>query len=199
LARAITASIEGKVSSEECRFERSAGDRNEQLDLFVWSKPLPFGDERYQLFAVVDISSEKRREILERIFLHDLMNTATSVSSLLHLIDSGDPSFDEHLELAQSAADQLTEEILAHRALRDAEQGQLAVERGYFSLEEAVSAVIRTYRRIADSRGIGFDAVEVPPTAAHTDPVLLKRVLANLLKNAIEPVPGETSSPCPVP
>lgn len=186
LARTIAASVEGKVSSEECRFERSAGERSEQLDLFVWSKPLPFGDERYQLFAVVDISSEKRREVLERIFLHDLMNTATSVSSLLRLLDSEDPSFDEYLELAQGAADQLTEEILAHRSLRDAEHGQLAVERGYFSLQEAVSAVIRTYSRIAEARGVGFDVAAVPPAAANSDPTLVKRVLANLLKNAIE-------------
>jgi two-component sensor histidine kinase len=186
MAQSIAASMDGKVVSEECRFERSKGDRSEQLDLLVWSKPLPVGDQRFLLFAVVDISADKRRQVFERIFLHDLMNTATSISSLLRLLDRTDSSFDEYLDLAQGAADQLTDEIVAHRALRDAENGVLIVTFEVFSLADAVSAVLSTYRRIAESRGILFDADEVPLTAVHSDPILLKRVLANLLKNAVE-------------
>ncbi len=186
IAKSAAASAMGLATSEECRFERTAGDRIEQLDLLVWSKPLAFGGQRCFLFTVVDISSEKRREIFERLFLHDLMNTATALSSLLRLLDPAEASFDEYLDLAQGAADQLTEEIQAHRALRDAEQGQLAVDREYFSLADAVAAVTLTYRRIAEARGIGFEEAAFPPTAMNSDQVLVKRVLANLLKNAIE-------------
>lgn len=185
-AKSLSAAIDGKVQSEECRFERRIGERIEQLDLSVWSKPLPVGKEKFLLFAAIDISADKRREVFERIFLHDLLNTATSISSLLRLLDPEDAAFDDYLDLAQGAAEQLGEEILAHRALRDAEQGTLTVEGEVFSLVDTLSTVTKTYRRIAETRGIVFEVNEVPRVAARGDQVLLKRVLSNLLKNAIE-------------
>jgi signal transduction histidine kinase len=185
-AKTLSAAIEGVAQSEECRFERRVGERIEQLDLSVWSKPLPVGTEQFLLFAAIDISADKRREVFERIFLHDLLNTATSISSLLRLLDPENAAFDDYLELAQGAAEQLGEEILAHRALRDAEQGTLTVEGEVFSLTETLSTVTKTYRRIAEARGIEFEVNEVPRVAVQGGQVLLKRVLSNLLKNAIE-------------
>jgi signal transduction histidine kinase len=176
------------AGSEECTIERGLTDHIEQLDLMVWTKPFPVDSERFSLFAVMDISERRRREALERIFLHDLMNTAGSLSSLMNLIDPKESSYDEYFALARGAADQLVEELVSHRLLADAEAGSLPAELTLVAVDEVVASVADLYRRIAESRGVACQ-IQVEgnrPIMLTTDAVLLKRVLSNLCKNAVE-------------
>lgn len=185
-ARSIASALSGTLDAQECHVERTVHTKSEQLDILVWTKPLPVDGRAFLLSAMMDISAEERRETFERIFLHDIMNTASSLASLLRLLDASDPSFDEYLDLAMVAADQLTDEILSHRMLADAERGVLFLRKETVSPADLVSTLATTYRHIAQSRGLVL-AVEAPPGGAiETDPVLLKRVVANLLKNAVE-------------
>lgn len=187
-ARALAEVLSGLAGSEECTIERGRLDHVEQLDLLVWTKPFPVDGELFSLFAVMDISERRRREALERIFLHDLMNTAGSLSSLMNLIDPKESSYDEYFALARGAADQLVEELVSHRLLADAEAGSLPAELALVQIDDIVYAVADLYRRISESRGVSF-RVQVEgdrPIWLMTDSVLLKRVLANLCKNAVE-------------
>lgn len=182
----IVAALSGTAEQAECRIARHDGRRVEQLELSVRAHPLPVGDETYVFFTVQDVSSEARRQILERIFLHDLMNTAGSLASLLRLVDPDQPESPEFLGLARSASDQLTDEILSFRTLSDAEAGSLDARFEDLDLAEAVEPVAATYGGIARSRGIGFDYRPPPSAPIRTDPVLLRRALSNLVKNAVE-------------
>ncbi len=186
-AKSLAAAFSGKMRTEEFSIARSSTERIDQLDLQVWSKPIKIGSEIFYLFSVIDISERKRRESFERIFLHDLMNTAGSLSSLMHLIDPTKDSFPEHFALAREASDQLVDELVSHRMLSDAEMGNLPSDFTPSSAAEIVDSVVAIYRRIAENRGIGF-VLKRPesPLVLSTDPVLLKRVLSNLIKNAIE-------------
>lgn len=185
-ARSIASALSGALDAQECRLERSIHSKSEQLDILVWTKPLPVDGRVFLLSAMMDISAEERRETFERIFLHDIMNTASSLSSLLRLLDAADPSFDEYLDLAMVAADQLTDEILSHRMLSDAERGVLFLHAETVSPAEVISTLATTYRHIAQSRGLDLVVNGMPRASIKTDPVLLKRVVANLLKNAVE-------------
>ncbi|GAB1482228.1 hypothetical protein MASR2M78_10430 [Treponema sp.] len=185
-AQAIGIALSSQTGLAECMIEQRDGAHHKQLDLKIWTKPLRYAGEEYIMVGIIDISAEKRREALERIFLHDVMNTAGSLSSLLRLLDPQESDFLEYLELAQSASDQLTDEILSHRVLNDAELGILSANIEKHSLAEICAPVIATYKSIAETRSIGFYADSIPDIEIQTDSVLLNRVLANLLKNAIE-------------
>lgn len=186
-ARSLAAAISGMVAAEECGISRAGAARLEQLDLLVWSKRIVLQSDVFYLFSVMDISERKRRESLERIFLHDLMNTAGALSSLMRLVDPAEATFAEYFALAREASDQLVDELVSHRMLSDAEAGSLPADSRIVSASEVAESVADIYRRIAESRGVSF-RISHPSESLlfSTDPTLLKRVLSNLIKNALE-------------
>jgi hypothetical protein len=42
----------------------------------VWVVPLAVSGVLFSQVTIVDISHEKRRQVLEKVFFHDLLNTA---------------------------------------------------------------------------------------------------------------------------
>ena len=55
---------------------KNGADRR-SLDLRVWTSPVEIGGKTYVIAAMRDISDEKRREVLQRTFFHDVLNEAT--------------------------------------------------------------------------------------------------------------------------
>ena len=91
-----------------------------------WPAPCARPGERYQLLTV---DGDGRRSTLERMFFHDLLNTAGGVQGLSEVM--AEAAAEEMPQLTASVrelADQLVEEISAHRDLAAAETGELRVE-----------------------------------------------------------------------
>ena len=65
---------------------QSRYDGIDALDLKVWTSPYVVDGENYTVFAVQDISNEKRRDVLERIFFHDIINTAGGLKGLAEIL-----------------------------------------------------------------------------------------------------------------
>ena len=111
---------------------RSAGSHaagGDALDLRVTVSPLTIADDEYAIFAVQDISHEKRRQALERIFFHDILNVAGIVMGYAELLDNpryGDES-ERIRDVIQRASVQLVDEIKSQRELLAAENGELVV------------------------------------------------------------------------
>lgn len=176
---------------QECRLvctQTSAGETS--LDLRIWARPIEVGDEVFTVFSVVDISDEKRLKALERIFFHDVINTAGCIKGLSDLMFQMEMSETEIKEISgmiSESSEQLLEEINAQRALSAAESGDLKPEAMKIKSLDLLSQIVRQIR----SHSVAMDKhIEVVPTAARfdfvSDPVLLRRVLLNLAKNALE-------------
>jgi len=64
---------QNKRISSECRITTRADGRLISYDFRVTCVPLLFNGEHYTLLNLMDISSEKRNEMLEKVFFHDLL------------------------------------------------------------------------------------------------------------------------------
>jgi signal transduction histidine kinase len=190
--KAILSSLRGQESVQECRIMREVG---EALDLRVWATPLSLGNKQFSIFAIDDISHEKRRRALERIFFHDILNLAAGLWGYVELLQKAtaeelDPIKSSIYQLAQ----RLIEEITAQRELSAAESNELGVYpnplNSIYLLEE-VAGLYRSYKEIETCR------IEISSRAQAvefiSDETLLRRVLGNMTKNALEAsAPSET-------
>ncbi len=179
-----------KVTREAGLLIAKQNEGDVAFDVNVTATPFYIENEQYLIVFFDDISSRKRRERLERTFFHDVMNTAGGLKNLaLYLSESRNKGIDIS-SAAQLLVDQssfLIEEIRGQQQLIEAESSTLAVS---FLLVETL--VLFTEARTAaealkeaNGRSIVSNA-ESPSIAILTDPSLMKRVLLNMLKNALE-------------
>jgi hypothetical protein len=178
--------LEGKEAARECRI--MSGKAGEDLDLRVSVKPFNCAGEGFLLVSLADISSEKRRQVLERLFFHDVLNTAGGVQGLIGLMAESEPAEAKtYVPMAAEASDRMIAQIFSQRDLSSAERGDLQLkisEVGAAELLEEVAGLFRAHE-VGKNKEI---AVEARCLDAHisTDKTLLSRVIGNLLKNALE-------------
>lgn len=196
--KSVLQAQQGRKSVQECRIIRH-NDRGEEepLDLRVWATPVDWNGEQFTVFAINDISNEKRRRVLEHIFFHDLRNTAGFIQGMAELATMAGNSDEfesvDYMGLLQRASHQLIDEIEAQRNLLEAESGELELERRQISSLLLLQNVKALYERHV----VGEDRlIQIDPQSENmemlTDPTLLKRVLGNMVKNALEASkPGE--------
>lgn len=191
-AQAMVASQQGHLEAiRECRMQIGQPGVNESaLDLRVWSRPITVDGESFLVFSMVDISNEKRRETMERIFFHDVLNTAGGVKGLADLmVQVGMPEagIREMAEMVAESADHLLEEISAQRALAAAEHHELHVAVAPLRSMDLVDQMVRHFHPYCTANGKTI-VVEEPALGCDlaSDPTLLRRVLTNLVKNALE-------------
>jgi K+-sensing histidine kinase KdpD len=181
--------------SRECRIRTKGRADGGALDLLVQASFLTLGERDFVFVALHDISSAKRRRVLERVFFHDVLNTAGGLLGLAELLlEEKDPKTEEEYKNdIYRLSGRVIEEIIAQRQLSAAEQGELQLKIGEVELPALVGEVVEFYRyhNVASERHLHLG--EIPTLTIKTDAVLLRRVLGNLIKNALEAIPREAT------
>ncbi|MGE4498498.1 MAG: ATP-binding protein [Deferribacterales bacterium] len=171
---------------KECRIVTSHGDA---FDLLVTTRVLPVNDSEYILFIAKNIADEKRRIILERIFHHDISNLAGVIHTMSDMLKDSPPpdDFAEYHKIIYGTSKALVEEVQSHRLLNLAESKELVITLGQTDSFSVVSETAMIY----SNHSSAFNKeVAVAENSEHvsfeTDKTILRRVLGNMIKNALE-------------
>jgi signal transduction histidine kinase len=182
-AQAIKASQQGHSDIKECRISQQD---NKVLELRVWAMPIQIEDEHYTLFSVSDVSHEKRRRALERIFFHDILNTAGGLKSFSSLLlNAQSHELEEYSQIISELTDRLLEEINEQRDLLAAESGELQLNIHPVHSRDFLQSLEKNFRTLQPRCHLVLET-DCDDTLLETDRVLLNRVLINMIKNAIE-------------
>lgn len=183
---AILESQMGKKSEMECRIITS---NNGALDLRITASPFTKRGIEYTIFAIHDISHEKRRQALENVFFHDIMNSVGGILGLSGILTETDNR--EHIvdisKTINRAAENMINEITAQRQLSAAEKGDLIPNLQMISSLSVINDVAELYsgHDLAITKKISI-CKELEDVSFYSDPVIVRRIIGNMLKNALE-------------
>lgn len=170
----------------ECRIINSKGDA---FDLLITTRILIVEKTEYILFFAKDIASEKRRTTLERLFYHDISNLAGVIHTISDLMRDSDnkEESDEYLGILYGTSQAIIEEIQAHRIITLAESKQLVLILENADSLEIIKEAATIYSNYSSSYGKNVIIEEDSESVVFkTDRAVLRRVLGNMLKNALE-------------
>ncbi len=186
--KAILSSIQGEEDVQECSI--TGADQRHVLDLRVQASPLDYFEDRFIVFSVTDIADEKRREVLERIFLHDVKNTAGGLQGFTRLLTKvPENELDNFKKMIQELADKLIDEIDSYHQLAKAESHRLQVHPNRVSTLGLLIRLKHLYMNHDVARGKRLEVdLMSDDVMMVTDETILARVIGNMTKNALEAI-----------
>lgn len=190
---AVTAILEsqrsGKKAMKETRITSELDGKTQSWDLNIISTPILLSGNMFYVLVLQDISDEKRRSALERIFFHDLLNTAGGLNGLLSILkDGADPEeARELINLSEEVSRDILDEIMLHRQLRAAEMGDLQIKIEKVNSQELLSSAVGkiSSHEVGKNKSV-LISEKMVDVDFETDKNLFQRVIINLLKNALE-------------
>jgi len=171
---------------DECLLSMKGGS---SVELSVVARPFNYAGHEFTFFSANDISEVKRKQVLEKIFFHDILNLAGGIYSVIDLFkeDALSDLPAEMLHLLHQSSSDMVKEINAYRTLLMAERDEFKAMPRHILTGELVEEVAALYSGSGGRSGI---AVKIADDSCNmdirTDPSLLKRILINMMKNAIE-------------
>jgi len=180
----------GGHANSVCRLHCHTPFGSEAFDFRVSTESLEHAGERFVLFRLENITDEKRRQSLERLFFHDVLNLVGAIRGFTELLrDYRLEDREELHELLLQASHQLVDQVQGQRLLLKAERGELELKPQRLWLQTFLKDLVAIYRHHPVVQPV---EVRILPLAEDialmTDPGLLSRVLGNLVLNACEAV-----------
>lgn len=189
-ARSIVEGLNGQFNVRECKILVNSG--TDAFDLKVWSSPYLVHGEKYTVFAVQNISDEKRRSVLERVFFHDIINILGGLRGLTEVLKYSPEYVDDYKDSIYGLTEALIDEINAQKQLLAAESNELAVNIQTVNSYKLIQSVVGFYQKhhVTHQKHIEISP-DIINTEFQTDEILAKRIIGNMLKNALESTPKD--------
>lgn len=165
----------------ECHLECRRNGRFSLREFRIKATPLTLEDESFLVVVLHDISEERRKALLERAFLHDLANTLQGLQAALAR-ESQPMAARRVLDLTH----RLGEELQNHRLIMEVEEGRMAPRHQALLTSEVLGTLATHFQAHPAARDRRLLLEDRSPAMVHTDPVLLHRVLTNMVLNAME-------------
>lgn len=189
---AVQAVLESQATkmraSREARITTDVDGQIIAMDLLVVASPVLLSGRHFTVVSMADISPEKRKSHLERIFFHDIMNTSQIIEGYASLLKDSISSHESEIaQIICDATNHLVDEIKIQRELLSAESGELRVTLQQVYPHDMMHIVLTHFAESAANKGCYLDETDhCKKVIVTTDKTLLIRSLTNLVKNAIE-------------
>lgn len=189
----LACQLRGETSAQEARILVGGADLA-ALDLLVTTSPATVACIPLTICVLRDISDQKRRAILEGLFFHDVLNTAGGIHGLAAILADKDRTLSPEREAScregmARLSRRLIEEILHQRDLLDAERGVFVPRVGEFDVAAVLHEVRELYAGHPVAQRRFLEPGDESPCTLRSDETIVRRVLGNLVKNALEATP----------
>lgn len=181
---------QGRDDERACRMLVAPPGRD--LDFTVKATRLQHAGTNFTIFSASDHAEQDRRRALEKLFFHDVLNTAGAVSGISELLpDAKGEELAGFVALLQKSSELLLDQIIGQRDLANVESGDYTLRPSPCPMKEFLDTIahISAAHPVAHGRVIrvapGAEAVSIV-----TDRSLLMRVVGNMIKNALEAEPS---------
>ncbi len=162
--------------------------------LDVSMKRIYTGGKSLILLTVRDITEAKKKELLQNLFMHDLANRVTEVianSELLNQFCKKGETEPEKLsrwtENISMISKELGLEVSAQQTIGSMEMQKMSAQPSNVEALVEIQKLAAHFYPVEKDHGVTLKVCDSSKEITlNTDPVLLRRVLTNLVKNAIE-------------
>lgn len=185
----MTTINDDQAATEVCALTAEIDGTRQDLCLVVQTESLLVDGNRWILVYVQDVTREHFLANLERVFFHDLNNVLTSLLGNCELLALELPNH-ELLHRIKNAAVRMGSEISLQRCLSHHKDAKYLLQQHTTALSEIRREV--TLLVAGNAAAKNKELHEEWPAAEieiQTDPLLLSRVLGNMLLNALEATP----------
>jgi len=182
----VIAAHRGRAEERECTLTVARGERRVDLDLRVRAAPFELDGERFTLLGVTDVSSERRRQLLERSFSGDILRQVAALRSASELLAGPSPAPEALGRLRQQIL-QLDRAVQIQRALAAGLGGSVEPVPRTVAIAEELAVLGQTVDRHPAVRGKRLEIV--PPAASEVmvvDSAMLQHVITAMVVNALE-------------
>jgi len=187
---------EKKPISRTANLLLKSGEGTTPLDFTIFIYPDITEDETQYYCYIHDDSEKNKREMLEQLFFHDVLNSLSSLSGLMTLREElGQSTLNGTTltDMAKNEINHITEMVIDQRDFRNAERGDLAIEYHLVDLNHLLQDLIEIAKKLTSYKNQSIHLVTMIAQDIITDGTILKRILTNMVKNSIEATEPETT------
>ncbi len=172
----------------DCQLLQNVNGETSAMDLRVIASPWQPEDTPYCVLSIINIEDEKRRQILERLFFHDILNSAGGAQGIVELLyEESPPEFKDPLKIASRSLYNLVLEIEKQKEFLALERGEYTVCNITLDSQEILAAIAEEFKASPLSQDVHIEVDQSgSQSSVHTDYTLLRRALSNMFKNALE-------------
>lgn len=171
----------------ECLMSVTRNGLLEAHEFTVRATPLRLAEYSLTVFVIHDISSTKRRDVLENIFIHDLNNIITGLRGWSEILIKRPADAPHIAQKIVELSTHLTREVENQRLLLQAERGELQVTFEDIPVKTILDGIRSCFSGYPPDKTHRLKIQDyTPATTVNTSQPLLLRVLANMVKNALE-------------
>jgi hypothetical protein len=186
----LEALTNNNFATREASFISTMNGKSEMINYMVSSKPFFWQSEQFVILTFENISDIKRKEQLEFTFFHDLLNKVTTISGISEILGM-DPEFEHnpYIEMLKRGIIEMADEIRFQRNISQAENGVMELTFSNLSSLDLLKQQQEDFSpyKTQFNKEVIIDQ-ESSDVQFLSDKVLVKRILNNLIKNALEAI-----------
>ncbi len=156
------------------------------MNVKVKAVPIEWKKQQFIMLFIQDIGEQKLAELIERTFFHDVLNSAQNLYSILKLSTLHSDRLDNSQDLAGLNLNDIIEQVKYFQKIRNAENGDIVDENKEIDVQEELKRIVNSIKSYAIANNIKLHYISSISIKIRTDLVVFRRIIINMLKNAIE-------------